>query len=164
MSHPAPFGSPIRPTRRMDTGMVLSVAQIAARTGTSPSGIYQRIKKGQTGAELLRGPRTKLYEVGKERLTLAQLCERTGLKAGAMYSRIVRGVTGKDLLIKRGDRKRRGMARSPTQYIAFKLAYAFGEHVPTTKEIRAAHPMSDTSAMRWRNAMQQALKSMGKGA
>lgn len=138
----------------------LTVAQISARTGTTESGIYQRIKKGQRGKELLRGPRTKLYEVGKEMLSLQQLCERTGLSAGAMYSRINRGMSGKDLLVKNGNRRRRGMARSPTQHIAFRLAYAFGKELPTTKEIMKVQPMSHTSAMRWRNAMAQALEAI----
>lgn len=140
-------------------GLLLTVAEIAERTGTKRSGVYQRIKKGERGAELLRGPRTKLYDVGGERLSLQQLCERTGLTPGAMYARIARGVTGRDLLIKNGNRKRRGMARSPTQYIAFRLAWAFGETVPTTKEIMRVQPMSRTSAMRWRNAMHHALEA-----
>lgn len=155
----APAFQPARAKRYECGGEFLTVAQIAARTGTSETGIYRRIKLGQRGTELLRGPRTKLYQVGAEMLSLKQLCERTGLSAGAMYSRINRGMTGKDLLVKNGNRRRRGMARSPTQHIAFKLAYAFGKELPTTKEIMRVQPMSHTSAMRWRNAMAQALEA-----
>lgn len=139
-------------------GEFLTVPQIAARTGTKESGIYQRIKKGQRGKELLRGPRTKLFEVGDgRRLSIKQIADETGLSVGAVYSRIARGLAGKDLLVKNGNRRRRGMARSPTQHIAFKLAWAFGRELPTTKEIMRVQPMSHTSAMRWRNAMAKAL-------
>lgn len=154
----APLGKRER-GKRYDCGggLLLTVAEIAERTGTSPAGIYRRIKKGQRGPELLRGPRTKLYDVGGERLSLRQLCERTGLSESSMYNRIARGWTGRELLLKNTDRRRRGMARSPTQFIAFRLAWEFGESLPTTKEIMRVQPMSHASAMRWRNAMRQAL-------
>lgn len=142
-------------------GELLTVAQIAARTGTAAASIYQRIKEGQRGKELLRGPRTKLYDVGGgRRMSIHQIAAETGLSASAVYSRVARGMTGKDLLIKNGNRRKRGMARSPTQHIAFKLAWAFGRELPSTKDIMRVQPMSHSSAMRWRNAMATALEAV----
>ena len=105
--------------------------------------------------------RQKLYDVGGGRqMSAKEIAARTGISVHAVYARVYRGETGKALLIKNGNTKRKGMARSPTQHIAFKIAFAFGRRVPTTAEIRRLHPMSDTSAMRWRNAVRQALESM----
>ena len=97
----SPAFAPKRAPRYDCGGEFLTVAEIAERTGTSESGIYQRLKKGQRGKELMRGPRTKLYEVNGERLSIHQLCERTGLTYSAMHARIARGFTGKDLLVKK---------------------------------------------------------------
>ena len=105
--------------------------------------------------------RQKLYDVGGGRqMSAKEIAARTGISVHAVYARVCRGETGKALLIKNGNRKRNGMARSPTQHIAFKIAFAFGRRVPTTAEIRRLHPMSDTSAMRWRNAIRQAIEAM----
>ena len=162
MNMPSPFANPRKRsgTKLVDCGgPMLSVSQIATATGLSIAGIHGRMYRGIAGAALLLAGRTKLYDVGTERLTIKQLCERTGVADATMYNRIARGWKGKDLLTKNCDRRRRGMARSPTQHIAFKLAFAFGKNLPTTKEIMRVQPMSHTSAMRWKNAMQQAIES-----
>lgn len=104
--------------------------------------------------------RQKLYDVGGgRRMSAKEISAHTGITVHAVYARVHRGDSGRQLLIKNGNRKRSGMARSPTQHIAFKIAFAFGRRVPTTAEIRRLHPMSDTSAMRWRNAIRQALET-----
>lgn len=140
-------------------GESLTIREIARRTGNSVGATHARIHKyGWRGTELLRPKRAKRYDCGGEQLTIAEISARTGVSEQTIRSRLARGWRGKELLVDSQSRRRNGMPRGPVQVIACKLALAFdyGE-LPTTAQIRKIHPMSHASAMRWRNALRQAI-------
>lgn len=144
-------------------GECLTIREIAARTGNSIGATHARIHKyGWCGKDLLRPKRAKRYDCGGEQLTVAEIAERTGVVPDTIRSRLARGWRGKELLVDSQSRRRNGMPRGPVQVIACKLALAFdyGE-LPTTAQIRKIHPMCHASAMRWRNALRQAIAETG---
>lgn len=150
-------------THDVGGGRRLTVPQIARLAGVTEGAIYDRLNKGWTGRDLLRGLREKLYDVGGgERLSIKQIAERTGLATHTIRSRLARGWRGAELLVPNQERRRGGIARTPTQITALKLALAYPDRLPTTAEIRRLAPMSHTSAMRWRNAMRQAREHLGE--
>lgn len=135
-------------------GRVMTVREIVLASGTNPSAIYSRLKRGETGEKLLRPLRRKLYDVGDRRMTLGQIMQSTGLSESAARSRISRGVTGAALL--RKGRHDMAAPRSSTMVIACRLADAYPDRLPTTREIRAIYPMTPTSAERWLAALRAA--------
>jgi hypothetical protein len=154
-----------RRRRRIDCGgEMLTVRELAARTGLRESGVYRRLERGCSGADLLRPRKAKLYEIGKERLSVQEIADRAGLRWQTVHSRLARGWRGQQLLIKKQSRRQDGQPRGPNQVIACKLAITFGARVPSPAEIRQVHPMSTTSAMRWRNALRIALEQLGVNA
>ena len=147
----------IRGGERHDVGggRMLTVRQIALQSGCEPSAIYARLHRGVTGVALLASRVTKLYDCGNgQKLTVKQIMQRTGLGEASVRSRISRGVTGRDLL--RKERRDAAAPRSSTMVLAIRIADAYPDRLPTTKEIRALHPMSVGAAERWRRALQAA--------
>lgn len=152
-------GLPYKPRKgeRHDigNGRMMTVREIALASGTNTSAIYGRLKNGDRGAILLRPLRLHAFDCGNgEFLTIPQIMKRTGLGESAIRSRISRGVKGAALL--RRERKDAAAPRSSTMVIACKLADEYPHELPTTKEIRALHPMSVGAAERWRRALQAA--------
>lgn len=136
-------------------GRMLTVRQITLETGLDPSTIYARLAKGELGQDLVRPLRRKLFDCGNgERLTVKEIMLRTGLAETAVRSRISRGVKGKALLAK--GRKDAAAPRSSTMVIACRLADAYPDRLPTTKEVRAIYPMCAQSAERWLTALRDA--------
>lgn len=147
----------VRGGERFDVGggRKMTVREIAMASGCNVSAIYARIQSGWEGEDLLRPHRAKLYDCGNgRRLTIRQIQQRTGLSENSVRSRISRGITGVDLLLK----GRRDMAapRSSTMVLACRLADAYPDRLPTTKEIRKLYPMCEQTAERWLTAMRAA--------
>lgn len=136
-------------------GRMLCARQIALETGCNPSAVYARVANGWSEKDLLRPRREKVFDCGKEWLTIKQIMRRTGLSESAVRSRLGRGETGASLL---RTKVRRDMAapRSSTMVLACKLADAFPDRLPTTREIRRLHPMAEGTAERWLTAMRAA--------
>lgn len=140
-------------------GVMRTASEIALITGCGVSAVHARIANGWTGADLLREKRTKLYDCGKERLSIRQIAERAGVSEASIRSRIARGVRGRNLLLKGGDRWEPAAPRHPSMVLACRLADAFPDQLPTTAEIRRLQPMSPQSAERWRNALRAAREA-----
>ncbi len=142
-------------------GRRLTARQIAMEARLEPSLVYSRLKRGVTGDELLRPKRLKFFDVGNgEKLTVSQIMQRTGLSEASVRSRISRGYTGKRLLQK--GRKDMAAPRSSTMILAVRLADAFPDRLPTTKEIRKLYPMCAQTAERWLAAMRAAREHEGR--
>lgn len=137
-------------------GLMLTVSQIAKRSGCQPTTIYARINAGRMGAELLRPSRVKSYPVGDELMTISEISERTGLAADSIRSRLARGVKGRGLL--RKERRDLAAPRSSTMTLAIRLADRFPSRLPTTAEIRKLYPMSAQSAERWLTSLREARR------
>jgi hypothetical protein len=157
----ASLGYTGRPYRRrggerydVGNGVMMTVSEISMASGCDRSTIYGRIAAGDTGPALLRPLRAKLFDCGGEMLTIKQIMARTGLSEPSVRSRISRGVKGGALLKK----ERRDMAapRSSTMVLACRLADAFPDRLPTTKEIRRLYPMAEGTAERWLAALRAA--------
>lgn len=97
-----------------------------------------------------------VYDCGKHgHLTAAQIAKLAGVTGTTVRYRIAQGWRGDKLCTPYRSATRRksdAPCRMPTVAIAVKLARAFPNKVPTTREIIAAHPMSRTAASRWRQA------------
>lgn len=128
-------------------GRRLTVSQIAYEVGCRPTTIHGRIAAGESGSVLMRPLRRKLFDCGGEMLTVSQIMRRTGLSDGAVRSRISRGLKGAELL--RRERKDAAAPRSSTMVLALRIADAFPDRLPTTKEIRKLYPMTPQTAERW---------------
>lgn len=101
----------VKKPKRHDVGggRMLTVAEIAAETGTSRQTIHARIKAGCTQSELIYGrdgrrrdewpPRHHVG--GGRRLTVKEIAAETGLSAAAVSQRIHRGAIGAALLMSR---------------------------------------------------------------
>ena len=136
-------------------GVKMTAREIALASGLNPSAVYARLKHGDTGETLLRPLRQKLFDCGGgEMLTIKQVMQRTGLSESSVRSRISRGVTGRALL--RKERRDAAAPRSSTMVIACRLADAYPDRLPTTREIRELYPMTATSAERWLVALRAA--------
>ena len=135
-------------------GRMLTARQIAMESGCPPTTIYARLHAGVTGPDLLRPLRVKLYQVGDEWLTLAQISQRTGLAVDSIRSRMSRGVKGAALL--RKERRDMAAPRSSTMVMAIRLADAYPDDLPTTKQIRKLYPMAEHTAERWLTALRAA--------
>ncbi len=72
-----------------------------------------------------------------------------------VWQRVRAGITGAELCAPKHDglRKVKAPCARPTLLVAMKLARAFPEDVPTLRQIRNVHPMTERSAMRWRQAL-----------
>lgn len=143
--------------KRFDVGngRAMTAREIAMASGCNVSAVYARLQSGWQGSDLLRPHRAKLYDCGNGlRLTIRQIQERTGLSENSVRSRISRGITGRDLL--RKGRRDMAAPRSSTMVLACRLADAYPDRLPTTKEIRRMHPMSEQTAERWLTALRAA--------
>jgi len=103
----------------------------------------------------IRKARGRKYDCGKHgKLTVSQIARLAGTTNKAIYQRIKRGFVCERLceLKYEGRRKIRRPCSNPTILIAVRLANAFPDRVPTTKEIVEVHPMCERNAMRWRQA------------
>lgn len=139
-------------------GRRMTARQMARHSGVDLPTIYARLRRGVRGADLLLPKRAKRYDVGGgELLTIHQIMLRTDLSKAAIQSRLSRGVTGADLL--RRERKDLAAPRSSTMVLACRLALAFPDRVPTTKQIRALRPMTPDAAERWQAAYRAALRA-----
>jgi hypothetical protein len=106
------------------------------------------------------GRRGRLHDCGRYgQLTVGQIAKRAGVTVEAVRFRINSGWTGDALCLKyrvEHQRKPGSECRHPTMATAVRLARAFPDRVPTTKEIIAVRPMSRVSASRWRQAFRDA--------
>lgn len=136
-------------------GRMISARQIAMETGCQVTTVHARVQHGWKGADLLRPRREMLYDCGGgEFLTVKEIMRKTGLGESTVRSRMARGAKGKDLL--RKERKDMAAPRSSTMVLACKLADAFPDRLPTTKEIRRMYPMAEGTAERWLAALRAA--------
>lgn len=136
-------------------GRMISARQIALETGCQPTAIHARLERGWRGPDLLRPRREMVYDCGGgEMLTVREIMRKTGLGESTVRSRMARGAKGKDLL--RKERKDMAAPRSSTMVLACKLADAFPDRLPTTKEIRRLYPMAEGTAERWLSALRAA--------
>lgn len=134
---------------------MMTAREIALTINCDPSAIYGRLQSGERGPALLRPIRRKLFDCGGgEMLTISQIIRRTGLSESAVRSRISRGVKGAALL--RKERKDMAAPRSSTMVLACRLADAYPDRLPTTKEIRQLYPMVEQTAERWLTALREA--------
>jgi len=140
-------------------GRHMTVRHIAATAGIDITTALKRIKDGDRGDHLLRPARQAIYDVGNgQRMTLPEIMAHTGLSAGAIRKRISDGETGEALL--RVGRRRPMKPRSPTMVLAFKLARAFPDRVPSVAEVMEAHPMSESAALEWIAVIRHALEKL----
>ena len=103
----------------------------------------------------------KRYDVGGgELLTTREIARIIGGSQHNVRQRIRQGWKGAALVLPLGERRRIGAPRVNTQVIAFKLAQKFGRRIPTVAEIEAAHPMDETTATYWRNAIIRAWEEL----
>lgn len=108
------------------------------------------------------GRRGQLHDCGKHgKLTVGKIAKIAGITVDAVRSRINSGWTGEALCSQyrvNHRRKPESSCRHPSIAIAVKLAKAFPDRAPTTKEIMAVRPMSRGSATRWRQAFRDVLE------
>lgn len=109
-----------------------------------------------------RSPRNapRYHVGGNEWLTSRQIARIIGGTPHNVRARIALGWKGEALLTPLGQRKRTGKPKGHTQVVAYKLALKFGRRIPTTKEIIAVHPMEESNACYWRNAIIRALEDL----
>lgn len=86
-------------------------------------------------------------------LTTRQIATRLKTNPHTIRARLAKGWRGEELLTPIGERRRTGQPRTQTAVVAYKLALHFGRRRPTTEEIRKVHPMTESSACYWRNAI-----------
>ena len=114
---------------------------------------------GITGAP--RGGRPPaLIDCGRHgQLSVAQIALLANVSYAAIRARIAAGWKGAQLCQPVGERPfaKRGEIRQPTMLIAYKLARMYHDRVPTIDELRKAHPMSLTAAIKWRRVIRAAL-------
>lgn len=107
-----------------------------------------------------RSPVTaKRYDVGDgTMLTCREIAMRVkGATQQTIRNRVNNGWKGEALLNPLDVRRNEGRPRTTTAVIAYKLARKFGSKLPTPAEIRSVHPMAETTATYWRNAIREAL-------
>lgn len=107
------------------------------------------------------GSHIKKHDVGDGRkLTTRQIANEIGGTPHNVRARLAKGWTGAQLLIPIFERRRKGVARTPTQVVAYKLALKFGHNIPTVQQIRDTHPMDTSTARYWRNAVIAAQETL----
>ncbi|MFD0738268.1 hypothetical protein ACFQZQ_03055 [Lysobacter koreensis] len=106
--------------------------------------------------------RGKLHACGRHgKLTARQIADLAGVCVETIRARIKAGVVGPSLVAPAWDSKRgqvKAQCRRPALLTACKLARAFPDRVPNTREIQALQPMSRSSALRWQQGYRDALK------
>lgn len=95
-----------------------------------------------------------------EYLTTREIAKVIGGTAHNVRARLAKGWKGEALVLPLGERRHPGVARTTTQIVAYKLALKFGRKIPTPKQIMAVHPMEETTATYWRNAITRALEEL----
>lgn len=107
-----------------------------------------------------RSPETaKKYDVGGgEMLTVKEIAEVVGTTPGTIRFRLSKGWEGESLVLPKGERRKGGKPRTQTSVTAYTLALKFGRRLPSVEEIRETYPMSETTAMYWRNSIRIALQ------
>lgn len=108
------------------------------------------------------GRRGAQHDCGKHgQLTVGQIAKVSGISVDAVRFRVNAGWKGEALCApyrSQDKRKRDSGCRNPAVLTAVRLALAFPNRAPTTKEIMAIRPMSRGCASRWRQAFRDVLE------
>lgn len=92
----------IREPKRYDVnGEQLTISQIAKRAGVTYMAIYQRLRRGMQGNDLLMAYDAPRYEVDGQLMTVYEIAETYHLKANTVRHRAWLGFRGADLIAKR---------------------------------------------------------------
>lgn len=94
---------------------------------------------------------------GGEKLTTREIAKVIGGTPQNVRARLSLGWKGEALVLPLGERRNAGQPRSETQVIAYKLALKFKRRLPSVAETMEVHPMDNTTATYWRNAITKAL-------
>ena len=109
------------------------------------------------------GRRGTRHDCGKHgKLTVGQIAKVAGVSVYAVRFRVNAGWKGEELCApyrSHDKRKSDSGCRNPAVLTAVRLALAFPNRAPTTKEIMSIRPMSRGSASRWRQAFRDALEA-----
>ncbi|HRP74550.1 MAG TPA: hypothetical protein PKZ27_03080 [Rhodocyclaceae bacterium] len=111
--------------------------------------------KRKTGSHIQR------HDMGDgQMLTTREIARVIGGTPHNVRARLAKGWKGEALLTPLGERRRIGKPKGQTQVIAYKLAVHFKHRIPSTKEIMTVHPMEESNACYWRNAIVRALEEL----
>lgn len=114
----------------------------------------------QPNARTIYGVRHDCGKFGQ--LTVMQIVKLTGMSRSSIQRRIAIGLTGEKLcdVPKANCRKRvRDNINRPVASVALRLALAFGNKVPTAKQIQSVRPMSESAAKRWRRVYREIVEA-----
>lgn len=176
---PKPAPTPRRASRpstgaRHDCGPLgmLTVAEIAARAGSTENAIRIRLAKGITGPKLCEASgRCRTYYCGPRHgyLSAKQIAAIVGCSPTAVHNRIRAGRSGLEIIAPKWTESSKVRKPTPPRrhvlVAAFKIADDFPASLPTVKQIQAIRPMSKHHAAIWRQAIATArgLFDQGRG-